>query len=79
MIHAYTEEKMGQFKFEKCLDIEGLYLVQPRVFSDERGYNLETYNVKDFKEAGLDMEFVQSNRSMSKKGTLRGLHFQKTY
>jgi dTDP-4-dehydrorhamnose 3,5-epimerase len=71
--------KMGQFTFEKCLDIEGLYTIIPKVFSDERGYNLETYNSKDFKEAGLDMEFVQANRSMSRKGTLRGLHFQKTY
>jgi len=70
---------MGQFKFEKCLDIEGLYTIEPKIFADERGYNLETYNSKDFKEAGLDMEFVQENQSMSKKGVLRGLHFQKTY
>lgn len=70
---------MGQFKFEKCLDIEGLYLVEPKIFSDQRGYNLETYNDKEFKEAGLDMKFVQENQSMSNKGVLRGLHFQKTY
>ena len=70
---------MGQFKFEKCLDIEGLYTIEPKIFSDERGYNLETYNSKDFKKAGLDMEFVQENQSMSQKGVLRGLHFQKTY
>ena len=70
---------MGQFKFQKCLDIEGLYMIEPKIFSDERGYNLETYNSKDFKEAGLNMEFVQENQSLSKKGVLRGLHFQKTY
>ncbi len=44
---------MGQFIFKKCLDIEGLYLIEPKVFSDERGYNLETYNYNDFSEAGL--------------------------
>jgi dTDP-4-dehydrorhamnose 3,5-epimerase len=55
---------MGKFKFEKCLDIEGLFTVEPKIFSDERGYNLETYNPKDFKEAGLDMKFVQDNQSM---------------
>jgi dTDP-4-dehydrorhamnose 3,5-epimerase len=70
---------MGQFKFEKCLDIEDLYTIEPKIFLDERGYNLETYNNKAFIEAGLDMEFVQDNQSMSKKGVLRGLHFQKTY
>lgn len=70
---------MGRFKFEKCMDIEGLYTIEPEVFSDERGCNLESYNLKDFKDAGLDMEFVQENLSMSKKGVLRGLHFQKTY
>lgn len=70
---------MGQFIFTKCLDIEGLYLVEPRIFSDERGYNFESYNEKDFIEAGLEMKFVQDNRSMSQKGVLRGLHFQKTY
>lgn len=58
---------MGQFKFQKCLDIEGLYMIEPKIFSDERGYNLETYNSKDFKEAGLNMEFVQENQSLSKK------------
>lgn len=70
---------MGQFKFTQCLDIEGLYMIEPAVFGDERGYNIETYNVRDFKEAGLAMEFVQDNQSMSVKGVLRGMHFQKTY
>jgi dTDP-4-dehydrorhamnose 3,5-epimerase len=72
-------KKMGQFNFEKCLDIEGLFIIEPKIFSDERGYNLETYNEKDFAEAGLDMKFVQDNQSMSIKGVLRGLHFQKNY
>lgn len=70
---------MGQFKFEKCSNIEGLYVVEPKVFLDERGYSMETYNYKDFSEAGLTMEFVQDNQSVSVKGVLRGLHFQKTY
>ena len=69
---------MGQFTFRQCLDIEGLYMVEPAVFGDERGYNLEVYNARDFEEAGLTMEFVQDNQSMSRKGVLRGLHFQKT-
>jgi dTDP-4-dehydrorhamnose 3,5-epimerase len=70
---------MGQFQFEKCLDIEGLYMVQPKIFADERGYSLETYNYRDFEEAGLDMVFVQENHSQSLQGVLRGLHFQRTY
>lgn len=71
--------KMGQFKFETCLDIEGLYTIEPNVFVDERGYSFESYNYKDFADAGLDMVFVQENQSQSGKGVLRGLHFQKTY
>ena len=70
---------MGHFTFTQCGDIEGLYLIEPRIFADDRGYNLETYNVRDFHQAGLTMEFVQENQSMSRKGVLRGLHFQKTY
>ncbi len=70
---------MGQFKFEQCLDIEGLYTIEPKIFSDERGYSLETYNYEDFAEAGLDMIFIQENLSQSIKGVLRGLHFQRTY
>ena len=70
---------MGQFKFNKCLDIEGLYHVEPTNFLDARGYNFEAYNIRDFYDAGLDMDFVQINQSMSVKGVLRGLHFQKTH
>ncbi len=59
--------------------IEGLYIIEPTVYGDERGYFLETYNQADFFDAGLTMKFVQDNQSMSKKGVLRGMHFQKRY
>ena len=59
--------------------IEGVVVIEPRIFKDERGYFMETYNQNDFKEAGLNMTFVQDNQSMSVKGVLRGLHFQKQY
>jgi len=61
------------------LPIEGLYIIHPRVFNDARGYFLETYNERDFYEAGLTMKFVQDNQSFSRRGVLRGLHFQKKY
>ena len=67
---------MGKITVTPC-DIEGLYVIEPTVFKDERGYFVETYNQNDFREAGLDMVFVQDNQSKSKKGVLRGLHFQK--
>ncbi len=57
--------------------IEGLYEIQPKVFSDSRGYFLETYSERDFVAVGLAMKFVQDNQSRSTKGVLRGLHFQK--
>ena len=57
--------------------IEGIYIIEPKVFGDNRGYFMETYNKNDFFEAGLKMEFVQDNESKSKKGVVRGLHFQK--
>ncbi|MCH5251628.1 MAG: dTDP-4-dehydrorhamnose 3,5-epimerase [Lachnospiraceae bacterium] len=69
---------MGKITVTKC-PIEGLYIIEPTVFKDERGYFVETYNQNDMKEAGLDMVFVQDNQSMSKKGILRGLHFQKEH
>lgn len=59
--------------------IEGLYIIEPAVHGDSRGYFMETYNQKDMAEAGLDMVFVQDNQSMSTKGVLRGLHFQKQF
>src|SRR5699024_2041786 len=59
--------------------IQGLYVIEPTVYGDDRGYFVETYNQQDMKSAGLNMEFVQDNQSKSKKGVLRGLHFQKEY
>ena len=69
---------MGQIKVSKC-PIEGLYIIEPAVHGDSRGYFMETYNQRDMHENGLDMVFVQDNQSMSTKGVLRGLHFQKQY
>ena len=69
---------MGKIKVTPC-PIEGLYVIEPTVFKDERGYFVETYNQNDFREAGLNMVFVQDNQSMSVKGVLRGLHFQKEH
>ena len=69
---------MGQITVTKC-PIEGLYIIEPAVHGDDRGYFMETYNLRDMQEHGLNMVFVQDNQSMSKKGVLRGLHFQKEY
>ena len=66
------------FEFEKT-EIEGVYVISPKVFGDARGYFMETYSEKDFREAGLDYEFVQDNQSSSRRGVLRGLHFQKEH
>lgn len=59
--------------------IEGVYIIEPKVWSDKRGYFMETYNKNEFLEAGLKIDFVQDNESKSKKGVLRGLHFQKKH
>ena len=69
---------MGSFKFNET-KISGVYVVEPTVFGDERGYFMETYSEADFKEVGLDYEFVQDNQSSSRRGVLRGLHFQKEH
>lgn len=69
---------MGQIKVTKA-PIEGLYVIEPAVHGDERGYFMETYSKRDMLEAGLDLDFVQDNQSMSVKGVLRGLHFQKEF
>ncbi|MBQ9766493.1 MAG: dTDP-4-dehydrorhamnose 3,5-epimerase [Lachnospiraceae bacterium] len=66
---------MGKLTVTRC-DIDGLFIIEPTVFRDERGYFVETYNEKDFKDAGIDCTFVQDNQSMSSKGILRGLHYQ---
>jgi len=69
---------MGQIKVTTC-PIEGLYIIEPAIHGDSRGYFTETYNQNDMHEAGLDMVFVQDNQSMSVKGVLRGLHYQKEF
>ena len=59
--------------------IKDLYIIEPEVFGDNRGYFMESYNKNTFLKLGLDYDFVQDNQSKSKKGVLRGLHFQKKY
>ncbi|MCI6190855.1 MAG: dTDP-4-dehydrorhamnose 3,5-epimerase [Clostridium sp.] len=66
---------MGNFKFTET-KIRGVYIIEPKVFGDNRGYFMETYNKEHFEEVGLTMNFVQDNESSSSKGVLRGLHFQ---
>ncbi len=71
---------MGQIKVEKNAGgIAGLCVIEPAVHGDNRGYFMETYSLRDMQENGLDMTFVQDNQSMSVKGVLRGLHFQKQF
>ena len=67
---------MKRFKFIKT-PIEGLYVIEPHIFKDSRGYFFESYNYNEFKDMGIDINFVQDNQSRSRKGVLRGLHFQK--
>ncbi len=69
---------MGQIKVTR-LDIDGLCIIEPTLHGDHRGYFMETYNQQDMAAEGLDMVFVQDNQSMSRKGVLRGLHFQKQF
>ena len=69
---------MGKITVETC-DIEGIKVITPQVFEDARGYFIETYQYNDFKEAGIDVTFVQDNQSASVKNVLRGLHFQINY
>lgn len=66
---------MGKIQVEDC-EIEGLKIIIPNVIGDARGYFVETYNARDMKEAGIDRVFVQDNQSASKRGVIRGLHFQ---
>ena len=71
---------MGQIKVEKNVGgIEGLCVITPAVHGDNRGYFMETYSQRDMEEAGINITFVQDNQSMSVKGVLRGLHFQKNF
>lgn len=69
---------MDKFKFTKT-SIDGVYVIEPTIFGDNRGYFIETYNYNDFKVNGIGVKFVQDNQAKSKKGVLRGLHFQKKY
>ena len=67
---------MGKFNFIKT-PIDGVVVVEPSVFGDQRGYFMETFSEKEFALAGLPTNFVQDNESRSRQGVLRGLHFQK--
>lgn len=69
---------MGKFKFIEG-PLKGLIIIEPTVYKDERGFFMETYNLREFKEFNLNVTFVQDNHSKSKKGVLRGLHFQKNH
>ena len=69
---------MGNFIFNRT-SIDGVFIIEPKVFGDNRGYFMETYNREDFSGAGLNMTFVQDNESRSSKGVLRGLHFQRKH
>lgn len=64
------------FIFTKC-EIPGPVIVEPRVFGDDRGFFLESYKKSDFVKNGIDVEFLQDNHSLSSRGVLRGLHYQK--
>lgn len=69
---------MAKFNFIET-KIKGLYVIEQKIFGDNRGYFMETFNKKEFHEAGINVNFVQDNHSMSTKGVLRGIHFQKKY
>ena len=71
---------MGQIRVEKNVGgIKGLCVITPAVHDDLRGYFMETYSQRDMEENGININFVQDNQSMSTKGVLRGLHFQKHF
>ncbi|MBO4467974.1 MAG: dTDP-4-dehydrorhamnose 3,5-epimerase [Clostridia bacterium] len=69
---------MGKFNFIKT-SIDGVIIVEPTAYGDNRGYFMETYQKEDFIKGGITVDFVQDNQSMSTKGVLRGLHFQKQF
>ncbi len=72
-IHAYRIIKMNVIKTE----IEGVVIIEPQIFKDARGYFFESYSKREFDEKVLPVDFVQDNESMSTKGVMRGLHFQR--
>ena len=69
---------MSNFTFN-ATEIDGVYIIDTKVFGDDRGYFAETYKKSDFDEAGLRYDFVQDNQSRSRRGVLRGLHFQRKH
>ena len=69
---------MGNFTFNET-KIKDVYVIDVKTYGDNRGYFMETYKESDFKEAGLGYNFIQDNQSSSRKGVLRGLHFQKKH
>ena len=69
---------MSNFTFTET-KIKGVFIIDVKTYGDNRGYFMETYKQDDFYKAGLDYKFVQDNQSSSRKGVLRGLHFQKTF
>ena len=77
MVNAMNRT-VGNFTFIET-PIKGVYEIEVKKYGDNRGYFMETYKKKDFDEAGLVYDFIQDNQSKSKKGVLRGLHFQKQY
>ena len=68
----------GNFTFLET-ELPGVYVIEARTFGDRRGYFMETYKKSDFDAAGLRYDFVQDNQSASRRGVLRGLHFQRTF
>ncbi len=66
---------MGQIRVNET-PLHGVYLIEPTIHGDERGYFAETYNMRDLHDAGIEVVFVQDNESLSRKGVLRGLHYQ---
>ena len=70
---------MGKITVTQCGNIEGLRVIEPAVYGDDRGYFMETYNYDDFSKEGIDVSFVQDNQSASRANVLRGLHFQIHY
>ena len=77
LVNRSVGDLFGEYKLFEDLEIEGLKLVTPKKFGDDRGFFCETYNASTWRMAGLDYNFVQDNHSLSRDmGTVRGLHFQ---
>ena len=72
------QKTIGNFTFIET-SIKDVFIIEPKKYGDNRGYFMETYKESDFNQVGLNYKFIQDNQSKSKKGVLRGLHFQKTF